>query len=213
MRYIQLPFICPECGCQGFTPEVTSDEAGALARGELHLRCPACSGFLSIQATEVNVKRELFHRTLKPMFFRWLILDDMLKNGKQQLTSQVSEAIEKEIQDTLSQSQKHTLARKLVKAIEQGIREDVSARDDVEATENVSDILNTIERKPRIHSENSAIAQRLSNTINTVVQETLSATEKATLREILDDIILTWYHDIVNTTLTKWEKTSTISLI
>lgn len=45
----QLEFRCGSCGLAGMTPEVRYDEALALVRDELQLRCPKCARIVSIE--------------------------------------------------------------------------------------------------------------------------------------------------------------------
>jgi len=47
----QLKFRCNQCGLAGLTPDVTVDEAGALVRRQLGLRCPTCGAVITFQTT------------------------------------------------------------------------------------------------------------------------------------------------------------------
>lgn len=59
MRDVQLDFVCRRCGLEGLTPEVGADEAQALMRGDLKLRCPACGALLLVPSSWANFGRAL----------------------------------------------------------------------------------------------------------------------------------------------------------
>ena len=42
MDDVQIEFVCEACGLRGLTPEVSYEQALALARNSLELPCPTC---------------------------------------------------------------------------------------------------------------------------------------------------------------------------
>lgn len=45
---MQLEFRCPECGVSGLTPEITEQDAIAVALKELSIWCPCCSAIIEV---------------------------------------------------------------------------------------------------------------------------------------------------------------------
>jgi predicted RNA-binding Zn-ribbon protein involved in translation (DUF1610 family) len=202
MRDIQLEFICPSCGLQGLTPEVTSDEAIGLARGELKLRCPVCQAIILMRATEANVRAELSRRQDSKILLEIAMqqamqeyfIEQVIKARKSELVRQLSETIGTIERGKFSRFAKARLTRRLSKTVETTIREHFKTN----KTQLVQQLFETgssssVQVLIAIEVEKTELAQPISKTIESVVGEKFSRDEKAKLVQQLCETVKALY--------------------
>jgi hypothetical protein len=202
VRDIQLQFICPGCGLEGSTPELTSTEAMGLTRCDLKLRCPRCHAILTMQASESSVKGALLRQQSLGKLedtVRRQIAEKILKARRRELKRRLSETVESTVQQTVARRQKRRLANRICTSIEAMVRKgDFIQIDFAQVLQQLNEgrTIESLRVSTSVDIDERGLFHTLTEAIEAAMHQRLSADERSNLAQKLVEDVKAWSQNI-----------------